>query len=168
METTVEKVYVQELWSDGSITTKPYSIRDSKGMLMIERLRKFASSNKSQLGSGTKYDTHGDGYDNDHIFSRYRISYLGISWKRSLALVEEITKDRAALQEELFKLEGESELTRYIAPLPSDASDPVISAAVLAELNLRRDIKRRIRKLDRAKEAQNIKLGQAVSAPYTW
>ena len=173
MKTTVEKVYVQELWSDGNIITRAYPIRTPDGRLMIERLKQLASSGKAQQHGGIQYDAHGDGHDGTHIFTQYKISRLGIDWRGSWSLLNEIIESRADLQNELFKLEGESELTRYIAPLPSDATNPEISATILDELGLRKKIQQRIRQLDQSKakqaEAEQSKKDQLpISVPYTW
>ena len=97
---------------------------------------------------------HGDSREAD----RREVQFVGLVWLKPYTLLAELVKNRLELQSELFKLEGESELTQLEpTEVPEEAANATISSLVLKELENRRKIQAHIKELDRIKEEQRQK-----------
>ena len=94
----------------------------------------------------------GGGYYHGDSRDRRGFQFLGLVWLKPYTLLAELVKNRLELQSELFKLEGESELTRLEpTEVPEEAANATISSLVLKELENRRKIQDRIKEEQRKK-----------------
>ncbi len=181
MRTTVEKVYVETIDDDGRIGLASYPIRTEEGRLMINRLKRLLKIDIQQV-NGPWRDPHGNESDSAHIVFLDEPHYIGLVWKRPCQLLDEIIQARIDLQNELFRLEGESDLTSANSEAVALCNLPnvEVSKMILQELELYKKIRSRIRTLDNTKDEQRkLKICESetenvagrvgvIPAPYTW
>ncbi len=144
MKTTVKSVTV-EMLVDGHRTFHVYSIVTGSGDLMTKRLQK--------LLDGSIADSYQRRHDTPDV------QFIGAIWSAPYQLLKEITDDRKALQRELFQMEGLTDLTEYpMLGIPMKECSHKISELMETELKLRKQLKTRIRELDRIKAEHDAEL----------
>ena len=162
MKTTVKKVYVETI-DNGKVRMRAIPIRTPSGELMTRRLKRLIEGKiRQNYGSWCELRD-----EEAQIFTQHEVYYVGMIWKRPCLLLQELVQDRIGLQHELYKLEGECDLTRsQPCAVASNATNLEISSAILCEIELRKDIKHRIRELDVIMESHDKE--SALPTSYSW
>ena len=155
LKTTVKQVTV-ELIDDGHRVMRQYSIATKDGILMTHRLEKLLSGSVIRRHEERLEAHYGEWHD---------IQFIGMVWQPPYRLLQEISEDRKELQRELFNMAGSSDLTEYpTLTVPMKECNHKISELIKTELDLRKQLKARLRELDDIKTIRDL---EALESDFT-
>ena len=134
---TSEHSVIVDLTSNGSLRRCSFPIATKDGELMTHRLERLL---KGKIGHSCI-----DG------IAKNDVHFVGIVWRKPFNLLNEVMRDRRALQIQLQRLCYSDPLVEIPLPYVSmSATDTIVSMTLQRELALREKLKKQIKKYERS------------------